>query len=83
MVARARGDAGVGQPALGGDRRDDRLRAVAAGHREPVGAALHRAADERLEVLAAASSSIGSIPRARASSASVKRSAFPPPERGL
>ena len=37
-------------------------------------------ADERLEVLAAGSSSIGSIPRARASSASVKRSALPPPE---
>ena len=54
VVARAGGDAGVGQTALGGDRRDDRLRAVAAGHRQPVGAALDGGADERLEVLTAA-----------------------------
>ena len=52
VVARAGGHARVGQPAFGGDRRDDRLRAVAAGHRERVGAALHRPADERLEVFA-------------------------------
>ena len=52
VVARAGGDARVGQPHLGGDLGDDRLRAVAARHREPVGAALHGAADERLEVLA-------------------------------
>ena len=52
VVARAGGHARVGQPVLGGDRRDDRLRAVAAGHREPVGAALHGPANERLEVLA-------------------------------
>ena len=50
MVARAGGYARVGQPALGGDRGDDRLRAVAAGHRERVGAAIQGAADERLEV---------------------------------
>ena len=81
VVARAGGHARVGQPVLGGDRGDDRLRAVAAGHREPVGAALDRAADERLEVLAGPSS-IGSIPRARASSASLKRSALPPPDSG-
>ena len=52
VVARAGGDAGVRQAALGGDRGDDRLRAVAAGHRERVGAAIDRVADERLEVVA-------------------------------
>ena len=50
MVARSRRDAGVGQSVLGGDRRDDRLRAVAARHRERVGAALDGRAHERLEV---------------------------------
>ena len=50
MVARARRHAGIGQIELGGDRRDDRLRAVAAGHREPVGAAGDRIAHELLEV---------------------------------
>ena len=50
VVARAGGNAGVRQPALGRDRRDDRLRAVAAGHRERVGAAIERPAHERLEV---------------------------------
>ena len=52
MVARAGGHARVGQPALGGDRGDDRLRAVAAGHRERIGAAIYGPAHERLEVLA-------------------------------
>ena len=52
VVPGAGGNAGVGQPALGRDRRDDRLRSVAAGHRERVGAAFHRPADERLEVVA-------------------------------
>ena len=50
VVARAGRYARVRQAALGGDRRDDRLRAVAAGHRERVGAAIESAADERLEV---------------------------------
>ena len=50
VVARTGRYARVGQAALGGDRRDDRLRAVAAGHREPVGAAIEGAADEPLEV---------------------------------
>ena len=50
VVARARRDAGVGQVELGGDRGDDRLRAVAAGHRQPVGAAGDRVAHELLEV---------------------------------
>ena len=42
VVPGAGGNAGVRQPALGRDRRDDRLRSVAAGHRERVGAAFHR-----------------------------------------
>ena len=54
VVARARRDARVGQAELGGDRGDDRLRAVAPGHREAVGAASDGVADERLEVVAAA-----------------------------
>ena len=50
VVPGAGGYAGVRQPALGRDRRDDRLRSVAAGHRERVGAAIKCPADERLEV---------------------------------
>ena len=73
VVARAGGHARVGQPALGGDRRDDRLRAVAAGHRERVGAALDRPANERLEVLAGlrarSARSRARAPRRRARSA--------------
>ena len=82
MVTCAGRDARVGKAAFGGDRGDDRLRAVAAGHRQRVGAALTAPADE-LSRSSPGSSSIGSIPRARASSASVKRSALPPPECGL
>ena len=52
MVAGAGGHARVRQPELGGDRGDDRLRAVPTRHREPVRAALDRAADEHLEVVA-------------------------------
>ncbi len=52
VVARAGGHARVRQPALGRERRDDRLRAVAAGHRERVGAAIDGPANERLEVVA-------------------------------
>ena len=39
VVAGAGRDARVGQVELGGDRGDDGLGAVAAGHRQPVGAA--------------------------------------------
>jgi hypothetical protein len=53
VVAGARRHAGVGQIELGGGRGDNRLRAIAAGHREPVGAAVDRVAHERLEVAAA------------------------------
>ena len=83
MVARARRHAGIGQIELGGDRSDDRLRAVAAGHREPVRSARDRVAHELLEVPEGGPSSIGSIPRARASAATAKRSALPPPDFGL
>ena len=51
VVAGAGGHARVRQPELGGDRGDDRLRAVPARHREPVRAALDRAADEHLEIV--------------------------------
>ena len=71
-----------GQAALGGDRGDDRLRAVAAGHRQRVGAAATAPRTSSLEVVPGRSS-IGSMPRARASSASLKRSALPPPDLGL
>ena len=50
MVSGPRRDAGVGQATLGGDRRDDRLRAVAAGHRQRVGARGDGVAHEPLEV---------------------------------
>ena len=52
VVARPRRDAGVGQVELGGDRGDDRLRAVAAGHRQPVGALGDGGAHELLEIAA-------------------------------
>jgi hypothetical protein len=38
MIARPRRDAGVGQPALGRDGGDRRLRAVTPGHRQGVSA---------------------------------------------
>ena len=50
MVAGPGGDARIWKIELGRDRGDDRLRAVAAGHRQPVGAAGHGIADELLEV---------------------------------
>ena len=50
VVARTRRHARVGQVELGGDRRDDGLGAVAAGHREPVGSAGDRLANEPLEI---------------------------------
>ena len=40
-----------GSPQLGRDRGDDRLRAVPAGHGQPVRAALDGGADQRLEVV--------------------------------
>ena len=52
MVAGAGGHAGVGQPALGGDLGNDRLRAVPASHREPVRASLDGAAYQHLKVVA-------------------------------
>ena len=82
VVAGARRDAGVREVELGRDRGDDRLRAVPAGHRQAVGAASHRVADQRLEIVAAGSST-GSMSRARASSATWNRSALPPPDLGL
>ncbi len=53
VVAGPRRDAGIGKPELGGDRRDDRLRAVAARHGESVGAAIHGVPYERPQVVAA------------------------------
>ena len=50
VVAGPGRDARVRKIELGRDRGDDRLRAVAAGHRQPVGAARHGIADELLEV---------------------------------
>ena len=50
VVACARRHARVRQVELRGDRGDDGLRAVAAGHRQPVGAAGDRVAHEPLEV---------------------------------
>ncbi len=52
MVAGACRHTRVGQPALGGDRCDDRLRAVTTCHREPVGTAGDGSADQGLEVVA-------------------------------
>ena len=52
VVARPRGDAGVGKVVLGRDRRHQRLRAVSAGHRQAVGAPLHRRPHQLFEVLA-------------------------------
>ena len=82
MVAGARRHACVRQPNFGGDLSNDRLRTVPACHREPVRAALDRAAYQRLEVLAGLQ--LDRLDATlRASLASWKRSAFPPPERGL
>ena len=54
VVAGPGGDAGVRKVELGGDRGDDRLRAVAAGHRQRVGAVGDGASrDELLEVVPA------------------------------
>ena len=53
VVAGPGRDAGVRQPELGGDRGDDRLRAVPAGHGQPVRAARDGGADQRLEVVTA------------------------------
>ena len=65
--------AGVRQPELGGDRGDDGLRAVPTRHREPVRATRDRAAD-KCSRSSPGFSSIGSMPRARACSASANRS---------
>ena len=50
MVARTRRDTGIGQADLRGDLRDDRLRAVAPGHREAVGTVGERRSNELFEV---------------------------------
>ena len=84
VVARAGGDARVGQAALGRDRRDDRLRAVAAGHRERRRRRARRAPrTSASRSSAAARARSARSPRLRASSASLKRSALPPPDFGL
>ena len=51
VVAGPGRDAGVRQVVLGGDRRHQRLRAVAAGHRQPVGAPPHRGPHQLLELI--------------------------------
>jgi hypothetical protein len=51
MVARPRRDAGVRNPGACGGGRHQRLRTVAAGHRERVGAARERRLDQLGEVL--------------------------------
>ena len=50
VVASARRDARVRKASLGCDAGDDRLRPVAPGHRQRIGAVVQRAADELLEV---------------------------------
>ena len=50
VVAGPGRNTGIGQAVLGGDHRDDGLRAVAAGHRQRVGSVGDRAAHELLEV---------------------------------
>ena len=70
VVARARRDAGVGKVELGGDGGDDRLRAVAACHRQRVGPVGDRIRASRLEVVAGC--------RARSARS---RAAWPPPPR--
>jgi hypothetical protein len=52
VVARARRDAGVGKVVLGRDRGDDRLRAVASGHRQAVRPPPHRRSGQLGQVLA-------------------------------
>ena len=53
VVARSRRDADVGDVAPGGDRRHERLRAVAAGHPDDLRAARDRALGELEQVIAA------------------------------
>jgi hypothetical protein len=53
VVTRPGRNTGVRQSALGGDRGHDGLRAVPAGHGQPVRAARDGGADQRLEVLTA------------------------------
>ena len=53
VIASAGRYARIRQVELRSDHRDDRLRPVASGHRERVGALLNRVADEMLEVLSA------------------------------
>jgi hypothetical protein len=52
VVAGTGGHACVWQPELGGDRGNDRLRTVPAGHRQAVRAELDRATYEHLKVVA-------------------------------
>jgi hypothetical protein len=82
VVAGAGGHACVGQPALGGT-----LATIACEPSPPAMASpsAPRSTAPRTSTSRSSPgfSSIGSIPRSRASLASWKRSAFPPPERGL
>jgi membrane-associated phospholipid phosphatase len=52
VVAGSGGNAGVREVALGRDRREKRLRAVPAGHRQAVGTPPRRGPDQLLEVVA-------------------------------
>jgi hypothetical protein len=82
MVASPRWHARVWQRVLGGDRRHDRLRPAATRDAERAGPCDTASRTSSSRSLPGASSR-GSIPRALALAASAKRSAFPPPERGL
>ena len=82
VVAGTGRDAREGQVVLGCDRGDERLRAVAARGRERIGpgATASRTSCSRSSP---GFSSIGSIPRARASSGRLLLTALPPPDLGF
>ena len=82
VVACPRRDAGERQVVLGRDLGHQRLRAVASGRRQGVRSG-STAALGPAPPGPGRPSSIGSMPRARASSARFARSALPPPERGF
>ena len=82
MVARPRRNADVGDVMLHCDRRDQRLRPVAPGHPDDVCTLRDGPIGELAEVVAAPEQQ-GFDLRLLASSARLKRSAFPPPELGL
>ena len=82
VVARAGGDADVGNVMPHGDRGDQRLRAVTPRHPDDVGT-LPTASSASSQRSSPGPSSSGSILRFLASSGRLKRSAFPPPDLGL